>query len=165
MGASAVGNGSPNTWSLMYIKMPLKLAKLAACALDKNTILICGGIYGQSGDEGFGEQGFQYINSVYKLDLNQTQPKWFKQPKMIAKRTHYGMLPVCPGPGQGQISIYTFGGSADGSCESITFPTASNQSSLTFSSKWKAIKSYVQDNFSFQNHLELNDLQTFCLSN
>jgi N-acetylneuraminic acid mutarotase len=54
MGASSIGNSQPNTWSLMYVKMPLKLAKLAAVALDKSTILICGGIYGQS-EEGFGE--------------------------------------------------------------------------------------------------------------
>lgn len=54
MGASAVGNGQPNTWSLMYLKLPLKLAKIAACALDKNTILISGGIYGQSTEDGNG---------------------------------------------------------------------------------------------------------------
>jgi hypothetical protein len=55
----------------MYVKMPLKLAKMAAVALDKQTILICGGIYGSSEDGAYGEQGYQYINSVYKLDLNQ----------------------------------------------------------------------------------------------
>jgi hypothetical protein len=54
----------------MYVKMPLKLAKLAAVALDKQTILICGGIYGAS-EDGMGDSGYQYINSVYKLDLNQ----------------------------------------------------------------------------------------------
>ena len=38
----------------MYVKLPLKLAKLAAVALDKQTILICGGIYGQSSEDGYG---------------------------------------------------------------------------------------------------------------
>jgi len=51
MGASAIGGGQPNVWSLMYVKMPLKLAKLAAAAIDKNTILIVGGIYGNSSEE------------------------------------------------------------------------------------------------------------------
>ena len=60
----------------MYVKMPLKLAKLSAAAIDKNTILIVGGIYGGNQDDE--SHNFQYINSVYKLDLNQTQPKWFK---------------------------------------------------------------------------------------
>lgn len=32
----------------MYVKMPLRLAKLSAASIDKNTILIVGGIYGGS---------------------------------------------------------------------------------------------------------------------
>ncbi len=49
MGASSIGGGQPHVWSLMYVKMPLKLAKLSAAAIDKNTILIIGGIYGGTG--------------------------------------------------------------------------------------------------------------------
>ena len=52
----------------MYVKMPLKLAKLSAATIDKNTILIVGGIYG--GNQEDENHNFQYINSVYKLDLN-----------------------------------------------------------------------------------------------
>jgi hypothetical protein len=54
----------------MYVKMPLKLAKLAAAAVDKSSIIIIGGLYGQTNEEGYSETGYQYINSVYKLDLN-----------------------------------------------------------------------------------------------
>ena len=51
MGASSIGGGHPHVWSLMYVKMPLKLAKLSAAAVDKNTILIIGGIYGGSSSD------------------------------------------------------------------------------------------------------------------
>jgi hypothetical protein len=90
-----------NTWTLIYTKMPLKLAKLAAAPIDKSTIIIVGGIYGSVNEEGYSEAGYQYVSATYKLDLSQNQPKWFKQPKMKAKRTHYSALPNCPGPGQG----------------------------------------------------------------
>jgi hypothetical protein len=48
MGASSIGGGQPHVWSLMYVKMPLKLAKLSAATIDKNTIFIAGGIYNGS---------------------------------------------------------------------------------------------------------------------
>jgi hypothetical protein len=50
MGASTFGGGQPRVWSLMYVKMPLKLAKLSAATVDKNTIIIVGGIYGGNSD-------------------------------------------------------------------------------------------------------------------
>jgi hypothetical protein len=50
--------------------MPLKLAKLAAAAIDKNSIMIIGGIYGSANDEGDSDQGYQYVSSCYKLDLS-----------------------------------------------------------------------------------------------
>lgn len=67
-----------NTWTTLYTKMPLKLAKLAAAPIDKNCILIIGGIYGNANEDGYSDVGYQYVNSSYKLDLNQSQPKWFK---------------------------------------------------------------------------------------
>ena len=89
-----------NTWTLIYAKMPLKLAKLAAAPMDKNSILIVGGIYGAVNEDGYSEGGYQHVGGCYKLDhIGSTQPKWTKLPKMIAKRTHYSALPVCPGPG------------------------------------------------------------------
>ena len=153
-------------WTTLYTKMPLKLAKVAAATIDKTSILIIGGIYGSANEDGYSETGYQYVHSCYKLDLNQAQPKWFKQPKMLNKRTHYSTLPVCPGPGQGQVSFFALGGSADGSCETITFPSTTNtQSSYSAAPKWKHIRSYLHDEFASSHHLELNDLQTFCLSN
>lgn len=50
--------------------MPLKLAKLAAAPIDKNSILIIGGIYGSATDDGYSDAGYQYVSSTYKLDLN-----------------------------------------------------------------------------------------------
>lgn len=38
--------------------MPLKLAKMAAAAVDKTSVLIIGGIYGSSTNDGFGDTGF-----------------------------------------------------------------------------------------------------------
>lgn len=49
--------------------MPLKLAKLAAAPLDKNSILIIGGIYGSVNEEGYSDSGYQYVCNCYKLDL------------------------------------------------------------------------------------------------
>jgi hypothetical protein len=43
MGASSIGGGQPHV-----VKMPLKLAKLSAATIDKNTIFIAGGIYNGS---------------------------------------------------------------------------------------------------------------------
>lgn len=56
-------------WTLIYTKMPLKLAKLAAAPVDKNSIMIVGGIYGSVNEEGYNEAGYQYVASAYKLDL------------------------------------------------------------------------------------------------
>lgn len=47
-----------NTWTLIYTKMPLKLAKLAAAPIDKNSILIIGGIYGSATDDGYSDAGY-----------------------------------------------------------------------------------------------------------
>ena len=60
-----------NSWTLIYTKMPLKLAKLAAAPIDKNNILILGGIYGSVNEEGYSEAGYQYVSTSYKLDLSQ----------------------------------------------------------------------------------------------
>lgn len=53
---------------MLYVKMPLKLAKMAAAAVDKTSVLIIGGIYGNSNNDE--HSGFTYINSVYKLDFS-----------------------------------------------------------------------------------------------
>jgi N-acetylneuraminic acid mutarotase len=64
-------NGAgPNTWTLLYTKMPLKLAKLAAAPIDKTSIMIVGGIYGSSTDEGYQDMSYQYVSSSYKLELS-----------------------------------------------------------------------------------------------
>ena len=62
------------------------MAKLAAAAVDRNSIIIAGGIYGDS------DLQYQYVNSVYRLDLG-NQPKWVKLAKMLTKRTLYSTLP------------------------------------------------------------------------
>jgi len=49
---------SPNTWQLIYTKMPLKLAKLGAAPIDKSSIIIIGGIYGAVNEEGYTEGGY-----------------------------------------------------------------------------------------------------------
>lgn len=35
-------------WTILYIKLPLKIAKLGAVAIDRTSILISGGIYGDT---------------------------------------------------------------------------------------------------------------------
>ena len=35
-------------WTLLYVKLPLKIAKLGAVAIDRNSILIAGGIFGDT---------------------------------------------------------------------------------------------------------------------
>jgi hypothetical protein len=37
-------------WSLLYLKLPLKIAKLGAVSIDRNSIIIAGGIYGDTND-------------------------------------------------------------------------------------------------------------------
>ena len=59
-----------NAWVMMYTKMPLKLAKVAAAAVDKGSIMIVGGIYGSASEDGYSDVGYQYVNSAYKLELN-----------------------------------------------------------------------------------------------
>lgn len=74
-------------WTLMYIKLPLKIAKLGAISLDRNSILIAGGIFGDT------ELSYQYVSNVYRLELG-AQPKWQKQGRMTTKRTLYGTIPA-----------------------------------------------------------------------
>ncbi len=50
-------------WTTLYIKLPLKIAKLGAAAIDRTSILIVGGIFGDT------EMSYQYVNSAYKLEL------------------------------------------------------------------------------------------------
>ena len=59
-------------WSLLYVKLPLKIAKLGAIAIDRTSILIAGGIFGDT------EMSYQYVNSAYRLDTSTTQAKWIK---------------------------------------------------------------------------------------
>ncbi|CDW74857.1 kelch motif family protein [Stylonychia lemnae] len=125
-------------WSLLYVKLPLKIAKLGAVALDRNSILIAGGIFGDT------EMSYQYVNSVYRLDTSTTQAKWVKQNKMIGKRTLYSTLPMLHTPiGQ---QIYALGGTIGDQCE--VFELKNN--------KWSSISSY-------KDILPQNDLQTFSL--
>ena len=35
-------------WTLQYIKLPLKIAKIGAISIDRNSILIAGGIFGDT---------------------------------------------------------------------------------------------------------------------
>jgi N-acetylneuraminic acid mutarotase len=35
-------------WNQQYIKLPLKIAKVGAATIDRNSILICGGIFGDT---------------------------------------------------------------------------------------------------------------------
>ena len=102
-------------WSILYIKLPLKIAKLGAAALDRQTILIAGGIYGDT------EMSYQYVNSVYKLDLSTAAPKWVKQTKMITKRTLYSTVPSLAvgggSSGSAGVQVYAVGGSVGDSSE------------------------------------------------
>ena len=41
-------NSILDKWTVLYIKLPLKLAKLSAIALDRQSILIAGGIFGDT---------------------------------------------------------------------------------------------------------------------
>jgi len=80
-----------NSWMVLSIKMPIKIAKLGAACVNAKTIILCGGIYGGESDT-----NFQYINSSYKFELG-VVPKIGRFEKMIAKRTLYSTLPVYKG--------------------------------------------------------------------
>ncbi len=53
-------------WTVLYVKLPLKIAKLGAVTIDRTSILIAGGIYGDT------DTTYQYVNASYKLDLSGT---------------------------------------------------------------------------------------------
>lgn len=80
-------NAMADKWILQYIKLPLKIAKLGAAAIDRQSIIIAGGIYGDT------EMSYQYVSNVYRLELG-NQPKWIKQTRMITKRTLYSAIPM-----------------------------------------------------------------------
>ena len=41
-------NSMLDKWTVLYIKLPLKIAKLGAVALDRTSILLSGGIFGDT---------------------------------------------------------------------------------------------------------------------
>ena len=50
-------------WFAIKLKLPKKIAKLGISKLDENTILICGGIFGNENNE------YSYLNETHKLDF------------------------------------------------------------------------------------------------
>ncbi len=75
---------------------------MGAAPLDRHSIIVAGGIYGDT------DMTYQYVNSVYKLELH-PQPKWVKAPKMNAKRTLFSTLPFTHS--SGEFHIYAIGAS------------------------------------------------------
>ena len=74
-------------WSLLNVKLPLKLAKLgAALSPDARGVVIMGGLYCAEDSQ------TTLLNNVYKLDLE--SGKWSKLPKMCSKRIHYSSVPA-----------------------------------------------------------------------
>eukprot|EP00347_Sterkiella_histriomuscorum_P004289 403361015 len=125
-------------WTLLYIKLPIKIAKLGAVAIDRTSILIAGGIFGDT------DMSYQYVNSVYKLDTSTQQAKWIKQNKMIGKRTLFSTIPSYHS--QSGLQLFAIGGTVGDQCENLDVK----------SNKWSAITSY-------KGILPQNDLQTFSL--
>ena len=91
-------------WTLLHIKMPMKIAKIGVSILEPNlSILICGGIHNNQDDE------FVYINHVFKLDM--IMEKWTQMPSMHQNRVLYPTLPRI------KDRIYAIGGSFKGEWE------------------------------------------------
>jgi N-acetylneuraminic acid mutarotase len=90
-------------WTNLYVKLPLKLAKIGIHWLNQNTVLIFGGVLGST------DQSYSYVNSVHQLDL--ANLRWSKLPRMNAKRTLYSNVP------SSSSHIYAIGGDQIGLCE------------------------------------------------
>jgi len=70
-----------DSWDLLSIKLPVRLAKMGACTVDMDTIIVVGGIYEDSNNE----TPLSLISSCYKLNLNRMS--WQKASSMKNKRT------------------------------------------------------------------------------
>ncbi|CAI2385357.1 unnamed protein product [Moneuplotes crassus] len=94
-----------DSWDLLSIKLPVKLAKMGAATIDSDTILVVGGIYEDSNNE----TPLSLISSCYKFKLGRMI--WQKAGGMKNKRTlnsslfHY------------EDQIYAIGSSNKGACE------------------------------------------------
>lgn len=123
-----------DTWSLINLKVPVKIAKIGVSILDQYSIIICGGIYSNEDDE------FNYVNTVYKLDL--INEKWSKLPTMYEPRVLYPWMP------RTLDKIFAIGGSFKGICEYFDVKTL----------QWNPIQGY-------DSILAENDIQTFGVIN
>ena len=94
-----------NSWDLLSIKLPVRLAKMGATAIDNYNIIIAGGIYEDSSSE----TPLSLISNCYKLNLNKMS--WGKAGKMKNKRTLNSSL------FQYDNQIYAIGSSNKGACE------------------------------------------------
>lgn len=94
-----------DTWDLLSIKLPVRLAKMGASTIDKDTILVVGGIFEDTNNDA----PLSLISNCYKLNLNRMI--WQKTTAMKNKRTlnsslfHYDQ------------QIYAIGSSNMGACE------------------------------------------------
>jgi len=85
-----------DTWVSLYYKLPIPLAKFGSCAIDKNTIMIAGGITAD----------FELSSSSYSLDLKTI--KWnMKQSMKTAKLLSSGLF-------YSSGWVYTIGGNKKG---------------------------------------------------
>ena len=119
-------------WLLLSVKIPIKIAKIGVSTIDSSKIIIWGGIFSNS------EEEFNYINTVYQLDLKDW--KWSKMPSMNESRVLYQTMP------RTSKRIFAIGGSFEGKWEFFDISTK----------KWQVINSY-------DHLLPENDLQTFAV--
>lgn len=107
-------------WSPVKLKMPKKLAKIGIGVIDSDSILICGGIYGNEENE------YTYLDDAFKLNLRAMT--FTEMPPMNEKRIHYLSMPKIGN------KIYAIGGQFSGKCECFN----------TDSETWTEIASYSE---------------------
>jgi len=105
-----------DTWVSLYYKLPIPLAKLGACMLDKKTIIIAGGIAAD----------YEASDSCYTLDLQTI--KWsMKQSMKVPKLLSSGLF-------HSKGWVYTIGGNKKGKCERYHIEN----------NYWEIIPSYIE---------------------
>lgn len=121
-----------DSWELLTITLPIKLAKMGAANVENQYILIVGGIF----EDLNSENPLSLISNTYKLNLEHL--KWSTGSKMKNKRTLNSTLYFYDN------QLYALGSSNQGACEKYDLEVG----------KWINIPSY-------DHILPLNDLQSF----
>ena len=123
---------SIDEWTIMKVKLPVRLAKMGAANIEDETILIVGGIY----EDVNSDNPLSLISNAYKLNLKKMT--WSKAAKMKNKRTLNSIMYFF------DSQIYALGSSNNGACEKYDYEV----------NRWINIPSYDEI-------LPQNDLQSF----